>query len=120
MERRIALLAAVILLTVCGVAAQSPAKSTAKADPWAGLRFLLGSWSAKTTGGMAQAQASAGYAFRLELRDHVLARHSRSGACNAPDDFDCQHSDLLYIYPSGNGVGAPSHLLRQRGPRHSL
>jgi len=28
-------------------------------------RFLLGSWGAKTNGGMAQAQASAGYAFRL-------------------------------------------------------
>jgi hypothetical protein len=32
-----------------------------------------------------------------------LARHSRSGACNAPDDFDCQHSDLLYLYPNPNG-----------------
>lgn len=94
--------------------AQPPAKAPAQpestptaqpqvnADPWAGLRFLIGSWEAKTTGGVAQAQASAGYAFRLELRDHVLARHTRSGACSAPDDFDCQHSDLLYIYP-GNG-----------------
>ena len=80
------------------------AKSPAKVDPWAGLRFLVGSWEAKTTGGVAQAQVSAGYAFRLELRDHVLARHSRSGACSAPDDFNCQHSDLLYIYPTGNGA----------------
>jgi len=32
-----------------------------------------------------------------------MARHSRSGACSAPDDFDCQHSDLLYIYPAING-----------------
>jgi hypothetical protein len=82
---------------------QPPAKSPAKADPWAGLRFLLGSWEAKTTGGVAQAHVSAGYSFRLELRDHLLARHSRTGVCSAPDDFDCQHSDLLYIYPSGNG-----------------
>jgi hypothetical protein len=103
MKRRFALLASMALLTACGVAAQISAQSPAKADPWAGVRFLLGSWGAKTNGGMAQAQASAGYAFRLELRDHVLARHSRSGACTAPDDFDCQHSDLLYIYPSGNG-----------------
>ena len=104
MKRRFALLASMALLTACGVAAQISAQSPAKADPWAGVRFLLGSWGAKTNGGMAQAQASAGYAFRLELRDHVLARHSRSGACTAPDDFDCQHSDLLYIYPSGNGL----------------
>jgi len=83
--------------------ASIPVKAPAKADPWAGLRFLIGSWEAKTIGGVAQAQASAGYAFRLELRDHVLARHSRSGACSAPDDFDCQHSDLLYIYPTGSG-----------------
>jgi len=111
------------LLTACGMSAQAPAptpaqtpakpsaqspaptavKSPAKVDPWAGLRFLVGSWESKTTGGVAQAQASAGYAFRLELRDHILARHSRSGACSAPDDFNCQHSDLLYIYPAATG-----------------
>jgi hypothetical protein len=86
------------------MAAQTPAHVPAKADPWAGIRFLLGSWGAKTTAGMAQAEASAGYAFRLELRDHVMARHTRSGACIAPDDFDCRHSDLLYIYPTANGL----------------
>jgi len=123
MKRRFAMLAAVTLMTVFGVtaqnpakppasppvqppapaSAQTPAKSPAKANPWAGFRFLLGSWEAKTTGGVAQAQVSAGYAFRLELRDHLMVRHSRSGACSAPDDFDCQHSDLLYIYPAING-----------------
>jgi hypothetical protein len=123
MKRCFALLAAIALLTACGISAQAPAKppaqpaaqspakspaqpttqTPAKPDLWAGLRFLLGSWEAKTTGGFAQAQASAGYAFRLELREHIMARHSRSGACTAPDDFNCQHSDLLYIYPSGNG-----------------
>jgi hypothetical protein len=131
MKRRIALCAALALLTACGMSAQAPAptpaptpapapakpsaqtpapapeqtpaKAPAKVDPWAGLRFLVGSWEARTTGGVAQAQASAGYAFRLELRDHILARHSRTGACSAPDDFNCQHSDLLYIYPTGNG-----------------
>src|SRR5271157_185353 len=124
MKRRYALLAAMALMTACSVSAQNPAKppasasaqtpepasaqtpakSPAKADPWAGIRFLLGSWEAKTTGGVAQAQVSAGYAFRLELRDHLMARHSRSGACSAPDDFDCQHNDLLYIYPASNGT----------------
>lgn len=67
------------------------------------MRFLIGSWEAKTTGGIAQAKASAGYTFRFELREHILARHTRSGACLAPEDFDCQHSDLLYIYPATNG-----------------
>jgi hypothetical protein len=114
MKKRTALLAAMALLTVCGVfaqtqppapvsahaPAQTPTPASVKADPWAGIRFLLGSWQAKTTGGVAQAQVSAGYSFRLELRDHVMARHSRSGSCSAPNDFDCQHSDLLYIYPA--------------------
>jgi hypothetical protein len=107
MKNRIALLSAIVLLTVGGISAQAPAKALAqtpaKPDPWTALHFLLGSWDAKTTGGVAQAQASAGYAFQLELHDHLLARHSHTGACNAPDDFDCQHSDLLYIYPAANG-----------------
>jgi hypothetical protein len=111
MKRCFALLATLALSMTCNLPAQAPAsapaqtpaQTQAKADPWASLRFLLGSWEAKTTGGFAQAKASAGYAFRLELRDHILARHSRSGACNASDDFDCQHSDLLYLYPAANG-----------------
>jgi hypothetical protein len=127
MKKRISLLAAMTLLTACGVFAQTPAKpasqtpvspaaqtpapasapapvtASVKADPWIGIRFLLGSWEAKTTGGVAQAQVSAGYSFRLELRDHVMARHSRSKSCSAPDDFNCLHSDLLYIYPAATG-----------------
>jgi hypothetical protein len=106
MKRRFVLLGIVALLTAYNAFAQSSSKTgqvPGKADPWAGFRFLVGSWEAKTTGGVAHAQASAEYSFRLELRDHVMARHSRSGTCAAPDDFDCQHNDLLYIYPSGNG-----------------
>jgi hypothetical protein len=109
------------LLTACAVGAQTAAQTKAptpaptpaqtaaltpaKPDPWAAVRFLLGSWEGKTTGGMAQAQAPGGYAFRLELRDHVMARHSRSSGCKSPDEFDCLHGDLLYIYPAGSGQG---------------
>lgn len=87
------------LLAACCLSAQTPAKS----DPWAGLRFMIGSWEAKTTGGMAQAQAAGSYSFRLELRDHILARHSATGACNSEDQIDCRHNDLLYIYFEGAG-----------------
>ena len=59
---------------------QPPTAQPPQPDPGSAFRFLIGSWEAKTTGGVAQAQASAGYAFRLELRDHILARHSRSGS----------------------------------------
>jgi hypothetical protein len=130
MKKRIALTAAVTLLAAVTLTAQTPAKPSAgnssqspvktpaqtsakvsaqtpaKPDPWLPVRFLLGSWESKTTGGLAQAQASAGYSFRLELREHIVARHTRSGVCAAPDDFDCQHSDLLYIYPEGSGFKA--------------
>lgn len=105
MKRRFLTLAALALFTACGLSAQSGAPAPAKADPWVSLRFLVGSWQAKTTGGVAQAQTSASYAFRLELRDHILARHSSIGSCASPDDFDCRHSDLLYIYPGTGGSG---------------
>jgi len=109
MKNRFAWLALMTLLATGSLFAQSSAQTApqgqtpGKADPWAGVRFLIGSWEAKTTGGMAKAQASGSYDFRMELNGHVMARHSRSGACSAPNDFNCQHSDLLYIYPTGDG-----------------
>ena len=81
------------------------AQSATKPDPWAGLRFLIGTWEAKTTGGGAQAQGAGEYTFRLELRGHVMARHSSYASCKGPEDFNCEHGDLLYIYPEGNGQG---------------
>jgi hypothetical protein len=127
MKLRLVPLASLALAVACTLAAQTPAKTTpapatppavapaapaappagqpadATPDPWAALRFLLGAWQAKTTGGMAQAQTAASYAFRLELRDHVLARHTRGGGCQGPEDSDCLHGDMLYIYPTSNG-----------------
>lgn len=64
MKIRSQTLAALILLTVCALCA---------------ARGLF-------------AQASASYAFRLELRDHIMARHSSIGACTSPDDFECRPS----------------------------
>jgi len=84
-------------------AAKPPAAAPAKPDPWHNFRFLVGSWEAKTTGGVAQAHVATSYSFRMELREYLMARHARNGTCSAPDDYDCQHSDLLYIYPTGNG-----------------
>jgi hypothetical protein len=102
MRGRFLLTPALALLFACGLLAQAPAKSDPKADPWAGLRFLIGSWEAKTTGGMAQAQSSATYSFRLELHGHLLSRESASGPCTGPEDFDCRHRDLFYIYPGAD------------------
>jgi hypothetical protein len=71
---------------------------SAQTDAWKQLRFLIGTWDAKTAGGSAGAAGSGTYSFQLELRDHILARHSSSGGCKGPASFDCEHGDLLYIY----------------------
>jgi len=78
-----------------------PGQTTAKAEPWGELRFLVGTWEAKTAGGSAQTQGTGTYSFRLELRDHVLVRHSSYASCKGPEDFNCEHGDILYIYPEG-------------------
>jgi hypothetical protein len=111
MKIRSKVLAALLSLAACGLSAQAPAATAAQPmapkagqpDPWATLRFLFGTWEGKTTGGVAQAQAPASYSFRLELRDHIVARHTSIGACSSPDDLECRHSDLLYIYPGAGG-----------------
>ncbi len=69
-------------------------------DPLKALSFLEGTWEAKTQGGSAGAQSAGTYVFQMELKHHVLGRHSNNDAgCKGPVDFDCNHSDLLYIFP---------------------
>ncbi len=77
------------------------AQNTAGNDSWKALRFLIGTWEAKTSGG--QVQSIGTYTFRPELRNHVLVRHSSSEGCKGPEDYDCQHGDVLYIYPEASG-----------------
>jgi hypothetical protein len=72
-------------------------------DPWEPLRFLIGTWEAKTQGGSAGASGNGTYTFRLDLRGHVLARHSSTANCKGPTDYNCEHGDLLYLYPAGTG-----------------
>ena len=68
-------------------------------DTWQRLRFLEGSWEAATQGGTAGAKATGAYTFSPELNRHILARHTSEGkACSGPDDFNCDHHDLLYVY----------------------
>jgi hypothetical protein len=71
---------------------------SAPADPWNALAFLEGTWDAHTQAGSAGAQGNGTYAFESELKHHVLVRRSGSAACKGPANFDCEHSDLLYIY----------------------
>ncbi len=67
------------------------------------LRFLEGTWEAKTAGGPAAPAVSGTYTFRKELGGHILARHSSSEDCKAPADFNCDHHDLLYVFHDAPG-----------------
>ena len=87
-----------ILIFTANLFAQSSPLQKADVDIWKPLRFLIGTWEAKTTGGSAGAVSSGAYTFQLELRNHVLVRHTAGADCKGPADFNCQHSDLLYVY----------------------
>jgi hypothetical protein len=78
---------------------------SAPTDPWSALGFLEGTWAAHTQGGSAGAQSSGTYTFEPELKQHVLARHSTAAACKGPEVYDCEHSDILYVYQ--NAAGQP-------------
>ena len=80
--------------------AQTPA--AAAPDPLKPLAFLQGNRDAKASGDGGTAAAGS-YAFRLEVGGHVLARHSRTADCKGAPGFDCEHGDLLYVYPDGPG-----------------
>src|SRR5262249_6606347 len=72
-------------------------------ERWRALRFLEGTWDAKTRTAAAGIDASGSYTFRKELGAHVLVRHTSSTGCNGPVDTDCDHKDLLYIYEEAAG-----------------
>ncbi len=75
-----------------------------QANPWAALNFLQGTWAANVDGGSAGASSRGLYAFEYELKQHVLSRVSKSPvSCEGPTTFDCEHSDLLYIYQDADG-----------------
>lgn len=95
----------VTLMFSCAAAlfAQDPSRSTPTRTQWKPLEFLIGTWDATTRGGSAGATSSGTYSFQLELRGHVLVRHSGTAGCQGPANFNCAHSDLLYVYPETPG-----------------
>ncbi len=77
--------------------------SSSPTDPLSSLSFLEGDWKAQSQGSSGVV-TSGRYAFRRELGGHVLARHSTSDPnCKAPASFDCEHRDLLYVFPGSDG-----------------
>jgi hypothetical protein len=95
---------ALMFLALCAGSLQAQAPKAAS-DPFAPLAFLVGTWGAQAQGS-GGAAATGSYSFDLELGNHVLARHSATGECKGPSDYDCGHSDLLYVYAEGRGLKA--------------
>ena len=91
-----------LLLTLPLLAQSTPQVS---ADPWQALSFLQGTWSASTTtAGSSGGNVTGTYTFRLELGNHIFARHTTSiEGCKCPATFDCDHGDLLYVYQDASG-----------------
>jgi len=101
--------------TLCIVSLNGPADSLRRgranisAKPCQSRPVGRGSLSAGIMGSKNQRRNGAGAGLG-RLRLPAGAARPCSGAplqkwrLHCADDFDCQHSDLLYIYPSGNGL----------------
>ncbi|MGA7110004.1 MAG: hypothetical protein WBY75_19795 [Terracidiphilus sp.] len=84
------------------VLAQTPA-STGH-DPFQNMKFLEGTWDANVQNNAA-VKRSGRYTFDRELSGRILARHSTNDPnCSAPENFDCAHSDVLYVFQDGPGL----------------
>jgi hypothetical protein len=72
-------------------------------DPFKDLAFLRGPWEANVQGGEITSRGT--YTFKPELDNHILSRKSvNKASCKDPADFDCEHSDLLYVYVDAPGA----------------
>ncbi|MDE1155044.1 MAG: hypothetical protein PW735_04860 [Acidobacteriaceae bacterium] len=89
--------------TICALPAC--AQTQPEPSPWKPLEFLLGTWEAHASGA-AGADSIGSYTFGYELKNHVLARHSKAGSCKGPANFNCSHSDLFYVYEEDSGLKA--------------
>lgn len=92
--------AGVVLLLAGSLLAQNASGPAPAETLWEPLKFLFGAWGGKTQGGNAGADSVGAWSFQTELKGHVLARHSSSSECAGPAGFNCEHSDLLYVYPN--------------------
>ncbi len=97
------------LLVAALAAAPAPAAGaeTRSADPWAPLRFLVGTWKSEGGGGKPGDAVGGGFTFTLELDGKVAVRRGR--AEYAPREGQAKgtvHEDLTVIEPRKNGFEA--------------
>src|SRR5215471_16150638 len=77
--------------------------SAPASEKWRALSFLEGTWDAKTTVAEPGVMSAGAYTFRKELGGHILARHTTNTGCKGPVDYNCDHSDELYVYEEAPG-----------------
>ena len=95
--------AQVLLLSLLGLPLWAQTPKASPADPWKALTFLEGAWTAIAQGPRGVATTGV-YTFRLELANHILARHSISDSAGKKSTaFDYQHEDLFYVYQDAPG-----------------
>jgi len=71
------------------------------------IKFLLGTWSAKTTeAGSAGAKVLGTYNFRLDLGGHAMQRTSSADSCKGQQDYDCNHQDQLTIFVDAGALAS--------------
>jgi hypothetical protein len=82
------------------------ATAAAPADPWAPLRFLVGTW--KTEGGGKPGDVvGGGFTFSIDLDGKVAIRRGRAEvAPRTADGKGTVHEDLTVISPKGKGLQA--------------
>jgi hypothetical protein len=69
------------------------------------LNFLLGTWSAKATeNATANAKVIGLYTFHKDLDGHAIQRSSTADTCSGPTSDDCNHHDVLTIFPDANAL----------------
>jgi hypothetical protein len=94
---------ALVALIVTGSIATAHADADAT---WKNLHFLIGTWSAKTTGGGAGATAGGSYTFAEDLAGHAITRTTSADTCTGPKGFNCAHHDSLVVFRDGDTIAA--------------
>lgn len=89
-------------------------------DPFAGLAFLVGEWTATAGGGAPGEAVAGGFSLRRDLGGAVLLRRNRAEYAPGPgEERGRVHDDLMVIYAEGGGLKAvyfdgEGHVIRYR------
>jgi hypothetical protein len=79
----------------------------APADPFAGLAFLVGEWTAVAGGGKPGEAVRGGFSLERDLGGAVLVRRNRAEYAPLPGQArGAAHDDLMVVYPEGGGLRA--------------